>query len=141
MSHSSSLKAILDALKVKLNSKTVKMMKRPRQPKGINRPTMTVPEPNQVVKMDLLSLPTDRGYKYLLTAIDMNTKYADAEPLKSKTQDEVLEAAITLFSRGNVNQPETRLEIDGGTEFNSLSKYLKNQGVKVKRGKPYRHRQ
>ena len=63
------------------DSRIRNLMKRPKKPKGKNRPKVNVPQPNAVVQMDLLQLPNDQGYKYLLTAVDLHTKLIDAEPL------------------------------------------------------------
>jgi len=78
-----------------------------------------------------------------LTAIDLNSHLADAIPLKNKSQATVLKASKKMFNNRNspINQPGTRLEIDNGTEFNALERYLKGEGVFVRRNKPGRHKQ
>src|SRR5208282_3534445 len=55
----------------------------------------------------------NKGYKYLLTIIDIFTKYAYAIPLKSKNTNEILEAFTKLFSSKNPN----KLWTDQGSEF------------------------
>ena len=138
---SSAFERILQSLNIYPNSRIVNLMKRPKRPKGVNRPHVNVPEPHQVVQMDLLSLPHDNNYKYALTAIDLHTKQADAEPLKTKRQNEVLKASKKIFNRGNVQKPQHRLEIDNGKEFNALQRYLEESDVFVRRNKAGRHRQ
>ena len=71
---------------------------------------------NAVEQADLLFLPEDNGYKYLLVIVDLATRHVDAEPLKSKDSSVVLKATKKIFKRKYVKQP-LRLEIDAGSEF------------------------
>lgn len=67
------------------------------------------------------------GYKYLLTVIDIFSRYAFVVPLKTKTSTEVLGAFKTLFK---VRKP-TYLQTDHGTEFHNeiLKSFLKKENV------------
>src|SRR6266436_5809779 len=63
----------------------------------------------------------NQGYKYILTVIDLLSKYAYAVPLKDKRGKTVKTAFIKLF---NKNVP-SKLQTDQGTEFkNSVVKAL-----------------
>ena len=57
---------------------------------------------NEQFVMDLVDLQTlakyNRGYKYLLTVIDVLSKYAWAEPLKSKSTTAMVEVLQRLWS-------------------------------------------
>lgn len=57
----------------------------------------------------------NRGYRYILTVIDILSRYAWAEPLKSKTPGEVINAFRRIF-RANPRRPRF-LQTDQGTEF------------------------
>ena len=67
---------------------------------------------------DLVDMPpysrSNSGYKYLLTMIDVFSKYGWIVPLKTKTGKEVATAFQELFSS---NAPPSRLWMDKGTEF------------------------
>ena len=54
------------------------------------------------------------GYKYLLTGIDVFSKYAFAKPLKSKTGQEVASAFAEIFKLGRI---PLKIQTDDGREF------------------------
>ena len=56
---------------------------------------------------------SNKGYKYLLTVIDVYSKYGWIVPLKTKTGQEVAQAFRKLFHNGY----PSRLWTDKGTEF------------------------
>ena len=69
-------------------------------------------------------------YNYILTVIDCFSKYAWAEPIKSK-QAVSTESEFEKIIESSGSQPE-KLLIDGGNEFKgSCKKYLEGLGIKV----------
>ncbi|RWS21323.1 hypothetical protein B4U80_03489, partial [Leptotrombidium deliense] len=70
----------------------------------------------------------NNGYKYLLTAIDLFSKYAFAVPIKNKKAETVVAAFEKIFKR----RIPLKLQTDKGKEFinSSLQKFLKNNHVK-----------
>src|SRR5277367_6670666 len=56
----------------------------------------------------------NNGYRYLLTVIDLFSRYAWAKPIKNKTGKEVKRAFEEIFDTGRVCQ---RLQTDEGKEF------------------------
>ena len=82
---------------------------------------------------DLADLQTlsrwNRGYKYLLTCIDVLSKYAWVVPLKSRSGAALVAAFTDIFKQGR--KPE-RLQTDAGTEFmnRSFQTFLKNHDVR-----------
>ena len=54
------------------------------------------------------------GYRYILTLIDIFSRYAWAEPLRDKTANEVAAALRRVFAQGR--QPQ-RFQTDDGREF------------------------
>ena len=65
--------------------------------------------------VDLQSLSRwNRGYKYLLTCIDILSKYAWVVPLKTKTGSELVKAFTKIFQQ--CRKPD-KLQTDAGTEF------------------------
>jgi hypothetical protein len=64
------------------------------------------------------------GFRYILTLIDLFSRYAWAEPLRNKTAGEVAAAFRRVFARGR--QPQ-RLQTDDGREFdNGVVQHLLN---------------
>ena len=70
---------------------------------------------------DLVEMPNSKnnnGYKYILTIIDLYTKYAWAIPLKNKTAVTVRNAFEELFENSlNNHSPPKKLYTDNGSEF------------------------
>ena len=56
---------------------------------------------------------SNKGYKYILTVIDVYSKYGWIMPLNTKTGKEVAQAFRKLFHNGH----PSRLWTDKGTEF------------------------
>lgn len=122
--------------------KLANLFKTPKKDKGPNEAHFTDAKPGAIVQADLLFLPNDRGYRYLLVTVDNASRATDAEPLKSKTADVVLTAFKKIFDRGIVKRPTYRLEVDSGTEFKGVvSKYFEDHAVNVRVAQPARHRQ
>ena len=68
------------------------------------------------------------GYRYILTVIDLFSRYAWAIPLKNKSADEVIKAFRSIFKK----RKPLKLVSDRGKEFNNhkLINYLSSKGVK-----------
>ena len=86
------------------------------------QPLPCIGEPFKVVAMDLVGpLPrTASGYKYLLTLMDLHTKYPEAIPLKRVTNEAVLEAFMEIVSRHGI--PENILTDQGSVFMSRLTK-------------------
>jgi hypothetical protein len=95
---------------VKLLTKTP-----PKEPRNI-APTTYTPKPNVADQADLLYLPSDHGYKYLLVVVDLYNRKVDAEPLKNKTSALTYKALDKIYKRDIIGRP-LRLEVDPGKEF------------------------
>ena len=81
----------------------------------------------QVDLADLNSLSkSDNGYHYILTCIDILSKYAWAFPLITKTGSDVIKIFDKIFKDSRV---PIKLQSDGGCEFNNFTfkKYLKKK--------------
>lgn len=68
------------------------------------------------------------NYKYILTCIDVFSKYAWVVPLFNKTGIAVLEALKTIIDKGRV---PNKIHSDEGTEFfnRNVKKYFSEQGI------------
>ena len=107
---------------------------RPVQLKFQTRPVL-VYDIDEQWQMDLVDLSKlskyNSGYKYLLVCIDILSKFAWIEPLKTKTSSELKEAIQKVFLKDG-RQP-LMIQTDKGTEFlNSLVKnMLKEKKIKL----------
>ena len=78
-----------------------------------------------LVIMDSLS-KENNGYKYILTVIDVLSKYAWVEPLKTKSGENLVKAFEKILKKGR--KPE-KLHSDKGTEFTNklFQSFLKHK--------------
>lgn len=91
---------------------------------------------------DLLYLPQDEGYKYLLVVIDLVTHAFDFEPIKERTAVNVLDAMKKIFKRKILKMPEATIRTDNGSEFKGVfHKYLYDNNIFHSVSLPYRHSQ
>ena len=99
---------------------------------------------NDIHQADLLFLPHDtvngKIYKYVLSVIDVGSRYKEAEPLKTKYSSEIAKAFETIYTRSLLKYPKT-LNIDSGSEFRGeVKKLFTNHNVKLVVGEPGNHR-
>ena len=77
------------------------------------------------LQCDIIYMPIDHGYKYLLTCIELKSKTADVEPLKTKKAEELHKAFFKLWNRHIINPNIKQLYTDKGKEFeNKLIQYF-----------------
>ena len=72
----------------------------------------------------------NRGYRYLLTVVDVLFKYAWVEPVKSKTGKDVTAAFEKILKRSDERQP-LKLQTEDGKEFynKTFQALLKRKGI------------
>ncbi|XP_057312158.1 uncharacterized protein LOC130653653 [Hydractinia symbiolongicarpus] len=108
-----------------------------RGPKKIDYPHFTVTRPNEMHQFDLLYMPHDKlygnTYKYIMTGIDVASRYKVARPLRTKKTSEVAGMIQDIYKAGPLHYPET-FQCDNGSEFKSdVTKLLEGKGVEIKR--------
>ncbi|XP_057316785.1 uncharacterized protein LOC130657805 [Hydractinia symbiolongicarpus] len=106
-------------------------------PKRINYPHFTVTTPNEMHQFDLLYMPHDKlygnTYKYILTGIDVASRYTVEWPLRTKEASEVAGMIQDIYKAGPLHYPET-CQCDNGSEFKlDVNKLLEGKGVEIKR--------
>ena len=137
----SAIKKLAEAAKVPEN-----VSKQWPRPRHVPRPKFDVATPNSVHPADLLFLPHDklpRGkkiYKYVLTVVDIASRYKEAEPLTSKNSDEVAKAFQSIYRRSPLTWPNT-LQVDPGREFmGAVTKEMEKHKTFIQRGRTEIHR-
>ena len=92
---------------------------KPRRRRFKTLPTLVF-KINEQFAMDLVDLQKlakyNKGYKYLLTVIDVLSKFACVEPLKSKSATAMVEALQRLWVRLGDRLPDN-VQTDSGGEF------------------------
>ena len=93
------------------------------------------------IQMDLLYLPSDNGYKYLLVAVDNFSGLTDAIPLKYRNSLSVRKGIEKIFKNGILEKPKI-LQVDSGSEFKGdIEKYMKENNIILRRAGVNRHKQ
>lgn len=104
-------------------------------------PTTQVFHPHIFYQGDLLFMPEDKGFKYILVIVDCYDGKLDAEPLKNKDAKSVLDAIKLIFNRKILTEPFI-ITFDNGSEFKGVVKqYLESKHINVKYALTGRHRQ
>ena len=106
----------LDLKKPTKNNILDNLLKLPKKDVPQNTPHHVTDEVNTIQQADLLYLPDDNGFKYLLVVVDLGSRLMDAEALKNRDALTVRNAMIKLYKRKILQEPVV-LQVDGGSEF------------------------
>ena len=129
-----SIRDFIKDLKTKRNTELGNLYKKPVVESIDETPEIQVFEKNVYQQADLLYLPEDDGYKYLLVCVDLYDRSVDAVPLKQRNNKTVLEAFDKIYKRNNLDYP-LFITFDQGTEFkDDTVKYFKKNGTNVRYG-------
>ena len=129
------------------NNVLTKLTEVPLKEKHIDMPKTTAPVENIYHQADLLFLPEDDGYKYLLVVVDLATHKTDFEPLQNKLSRTVATAINKIYSRRvtdgkYLSSTPKVLEVDDGSEFKGdFARVFKFKNVKIRNKVAGRHRQ
>ncbi|GET63074.1 DDE-type integrase/transposase/recombinase [Rhizophagus irregularis DAOM 181602=DAOM 197198] len=94
------------------------LYKKPLKEKSSERPRVVVWKPNATHQADLAEMPVDpKGFHYFLVVVEVAGKQVDAEPLKDKTANKVLNGFVKIYRRNRIKPPTHRIETDSGSEF------------------------
>ena len=102
-------------------------------------------KPNEQHQFDLLYMPHNlfegNMYKYILTGIDVASRYKVARPLRTKKSSEVAFVLEAIYKKGGVFKYPKTFQCDNGSEFkNEVTKLLEKHNVEIRRAtKKYKH--
>lgn len=115
------------------------LTQKPVKEKGINKAHHPRYPKDFVHQADLLFMPHDGKYKYILTVVDNGTRQVDAEPLSSKKAKQVTKAIEVIYDRDVLKKPDV-LQVDDGKEFKGdFQTWCKDNNISVRVAKPQRH--
>jgi hypothetical protein len=117
----------------KANTELNQLYKKPIPETGKYTPISQVFEKDIYYQADVLFMPEDKGYKYILVCVDMYDGTVDAEPIKEVNPENTLKAFKEIFKRKYLNYP-VFITFDKGNEFkgDSIINYFKANGTNVK---------
>ena len=124
---------VLSDMKLSVNKKEnnfiTNIYKKVKKPPRADQAHIQVEDPGMIYQADLLYLPNDDGYKYLLVVVDINNNAMDAEPLKKRAAVDIKNAFTTIFKRKYIKVPKFSLQTDDGSEFkNVVQHFLTRKG-------------
>ena len=107
-------------------------------PKEMHHPHCDVKKPNEQHQFHLLYMPHNffegNTYKYILTGIDVASRYKVARPLKTKKSSEVSFVLEAIDKKGEVLKYPKAFQCDNGPEFkNELTKLFEKHNVDIRR--------
>ena len=93
-------------------------------------------KPNEQHQFDILYMPHDlfegNTYKYILTGIDVASRYRVARVLNTKTLGEVAFALEAILKKDDLFKYRKVFHCDNGLEFkNEMTKLLEKHGVEI----------
>ena len=113
-------------------------------PKRVNRPHYQVTIPNEMHQSDLLYMPSDtlygNKYKYILSGIDVASRYKVERPLRTKQAKDVADMIADIYKVGPLTYPKI-FQCDNGSEFKAeVTKMLEKHEVRIQRATTkYKH--
>ena len=114
-------------------------------PKEIYHPHYDVTKRNEQHQFDLLYMPHNlfegNTYKYILTGIDVASRYKVARPLRTKKSSEVVFVLEAIYKKGGVFKYSTTFQCENGSEFkNEVTKLLEKHNFEIRRAvAKYKH--
>ena len=104
-------------------------------PKRVDRPHYEVTIPNEMHQFDLLYVPSDtlygNKYKYILSGIDVASRYKVARPLRTKLAKDVADMITNIYKVGPLSYPKI-FRSDNGSEFKAeVTKLLEKHEVRI----------
>lgn len=127
--------------KNKKSSELGTLYKKPVSETGGQMPSSQVYHPNIYHQADLLYMPEDEKFKYILTCIDLYDGACDAEPLKDRDNKTVLDGFTKIYKRKYLKYPMI-ITLDQGAEFKANTEaYFQKHKTYVKYALTGRHRQ
>ena len=105
-------------------------------PKHVDRPHYEVTILNEMHQFDLLYMPSNMSYgnkyKYILSRIDVASRYKVARPLKTKQAKEVANMIVGIYKVGPLTYPKI-FQFYNGNEFKAeVTKMLEKHKVMIK---------
>lgn len=132
---------VKDLKRSKKTSELNQLFKKPVPETKGQIPIAQVFEKNVYHQADVLYMPEDDGYKYLLGVIDLYDGSCDAEPLKERDNKSIIEGFKTIYHRKYLEYP-VFITLDQGSEFKGQTQdYFDNIGTYVKYALTGRSRQ
>lgn len=112
----------------------------PKKPKREDAPKYQLPTPNSFQEADLMAVPRDKNYNYLLVVTDIGSRQTDFQPIVTKSATAIVNAFTKIYDRDIIKKP-LNMATDPGSEFTNgkVKEYFKNNNIHHRVGRVNRH--
>jgi hypothetical protein len=123
---------------VDTHNKINNLMKIPKKDKGRDIDYYEYTKENGTHQVDVLYMPNDDGFKYILSVVDTSSRLMDGRALKTLTMKDIIEKLKDIYNGDYLEQPD---KIQGDKEFDNeqFKNAFKNSIVRIT--KVGRHKQ
>jgi len=112
-----------------------------RQPKEIPPNHKEVYKSNFEHQIDILYVPQDKTYKYILTIIDVNNSLCDARGLTNQSTKQIIDKLEDIYSKSKYLKYPFKLQCDGQFDNQMFKNWCESHNIMLSIGEPYRSRQ
>lgn len=109
--------------------------------KELEYPHLKILSPNVFHEIDILYLPNDNGYKYLLTIIDVHNSLCDARALKTMKMDDIIHSLDNIYDEQMYLTYPKLLQSDNQFDNSEMKQWCHSHNIKLKITEAYRSRQ
>ncbi len=111
-----------------------------RQPKEIPPNHKEVYKSNFEHQIDILYVPQDKTYKYILTIIDVNNSLCDARPLTNQTTKQIIDKLEDIYSKSKYLKYPFKIQADNQFQNHLFKEWCDSHNILLSIGEPYRSR-
>lgn len=112
-----------------------------RQPKEIPPNHKEIYKANFEHQIDILYVPQDKTYKYILTIIDVNNSLCDARPLTNQTTKQIIDKLEDIYNKSKYLKYPFKIQADNQFENHLFKEWCDSHNILLSIGEPYRSRQ
>lgn len=124
---------LMNAVGVDVNKKEAKLMT--HKPVK-NKSKFRIVKEQILIQADLIYMPDDGNYNYILTVVDVGSRICDAQPLTGRTSQHVIDGFERIFRRKYIKSDQVEYcYTDKGAEFQNseFHEYMEKQkGITVR---------
>jgi len=112
-----------------------------RQPKEIPPNHKEIYKANFEHQIDILYVPQDKTYKYILTIIDVNNSLCDARGLTNQTTKQIIDKLEDIYNKSKYLKYPFKIQGDNQFDNQMFKNWCESHNILLSIGEPYRSRQ
>lgn len=112
-----------------------------RQPKEIPPNHKEIYKANFEHQIDILYVPQDKTYKYILTIIDVNNSLCDARGLTNQTTKQIIDKLEDIYNKSKYLKYPFKIQADNQFDNNLFKEWCEKHNILLSISEPYRSRQ